>query len=65
MRSDSIKYLTVAQLKAVLDTLPDDHQLSPNTVGNLKVRSGAGEYIGYIDFLHEGAYESITDESEK
>jgi len=56
------KWLTVAQLKRVLATMPDDLQLIPNIVGNLAVcredviPCRLGEHIGHIDFLNDGEF---------
>ena len=56
------KWLTVAQLRRVLMSMPDDLQLIPNSVGNIAVCredvtiQRLGEYVGYIDFLGEGEY---------
>lgn len=53
-----IKWLTVKQLKAVLDTLPDDTRLVANQVGNLAAYNEDSEFIGWINFLHEGEFET-------
>ncbi len=54
------KWLTVAQLKAVLSDMRDDLRLIPNEVGNLLVHDPSGlehDYAGFIDFIGEGEYE--------
>jgi len=48
------KYLTVARLIELLMTIPQHYEVTPNTVGNLWL-GDAGKYVGYIDFLFDGA----------
>jgi hypothetical protein len=56
------KWLTVAQLRRVLATLPDDFTVMPNRVGNLRVGDKDLVYKGYIDFLFEGSFdENLVD----
>jgi len=43
-------WLFVWELKALLATLNDDDDLTPNTVANLAIGRGDNEYIGFIDF---------------
>lgn len=47
------RWLTVSQLKEILDGLKDDDKLLPNRVGNLSVVRESGEQVGYIDFQAE------------
>lgn len=50
------KYITVSKLKSILDTLPDDSELVPNSVGNLSVYDkieGGFMIRGYIDISEE------------
>ena len=59
------KWLTVAQLRRVLGTLPDEWALVVNGVGNLAVyrraeEDGPSEFAGFIDFLFDGEYEGET-----
>lgn len=56
------KFLTVAQLKRVLSDMQGDTVLTVNTVGNLaayeaSATQGVWNFVGYIDFLHEGSFE--------
>lgn len=51
-----MKTLRVDQLAPVLQQLPRGHSVGVNAVGNLAVLDAAGEYVGYIDFVH-GSYE--------
>lgn len=56
---DTPKWLTVQQLQRVLADLPPDMRLVTNQVGNIAVLSASGtDFVGYIDFLHEGEYQS-------
>ena len=52
------KYLTKEQLLKVLESVPNGSYISPNTVGNMLVETGEGAYLGFIDFLFEGTYET-------
>lgn len=47
------RWLTVAQLKQILDQLDDDDVIYPNRVGNLSVCDSEGGQTGYIDFQEE------------
>jgi hypothetical protein len=47
------RYMSVKQLKDILNTLPDEAIVIPNRVGNLTVEHNE-QPIGYIDFNGEG-----------
>ena len=48
------RWLTVKQMKQILNELDDDDVLFPNRVGNLSViRDSERRMIGYIDFSEE------------
>lgn len=47
------RWLTVGQLKQILDQLGDDDIVVPNRVGNLSVCDNEGRTLGYIDFQEE------------
>lgn len=48
------RWLTVKQMKQILDQLDDDDVLYPNRVGNLSVlRDSERRMTGYIDFQTE------------
>jgi len=59
---DAPKYLTVKQLKEVLEQIPEDYLILPNRVGNLAVYKGSkleeAEFAGYVSFICDGEYES-------
>ena len=46
------RWMTVAQLRSILDDLQNDDLLYPNRVGNLSVVRNA-EQVGFIDFSDE------------
>lgn len=46
-----IKKIKAGKLIEILETLDKDAEVFPNKVGNLKVESPSGEYIGFIDLL--------------
>lgn len=45
------KYLTVKELKKLLEKLEDDLIVKPNEVGNLMILSKYNVYLGYVDLL--------------
>ncbi len=47
------RWLTVEQMKQILDQLDDDDIVVPNRVGNLSVCDSEGGQTGYIDFAVE------------
>lgn len=51
------KYLPVARLIELLSTLDPNYRVSPNRVGNLLIMNDDNEYLGFVDFLLEGAVE--------
>jgi len=59
---DPPSYLTVKQLKATLEQVPEDYLILPNRVGNLAVYKGSkleeAEFAGYVSFICDGEYES-------
>lgn len=59
---DPPNYLTVKQLKEVLEQIPEDYIVLANRVGNLAVYKGdsfkEGEFVGYVDFILDGSYEN-------
>lgn len=47
----ALKYLTVTELRALLERLPDEARLVVNGVGNLAVlKPNSVEFGGFIDF---------------
>lgn len=47
------RFISVANLKIILEKLPQDFLVCTNRVGNLAVLDGQQEYRGYIDFWNE------------
>ena len=47
------KFMTVGQMRIILDGLDSEMLLSPNTVRNISVWSKDKKVIGFIDFLEE------------
>ena len=57
------KYLTVARVMELLQSLPADARLHPNDVGNILVMSDDGdESLGHIDFLLQGKIERYGED---
>ena len=55
MKDDTgAKYLFATRLIELLQTLPSDTRILVNAVGNLCIESNKGNYVGFIDFLHDG-----------
>ena len=54
----NMKYLTVRELRAILDKLEPDERLYPNAVRNLAVVKN-GEYVAWIDF-RDGSLNATT-----
>jgi len=52
------KFLTKQQLVDSLSDVPDGSLISTNNVGNLCVTNSDHRYIGYIDTLTTGSFES-------
>ncbi len=46
------KFITVKQMKAVLNELSNDYRLVANEVGNISIFDENGKYIGFIDLLY-------------
>lgn len=42
--------MDVVRLKSLLNELPNDFSVTCNTLGNLIIIDGIGQYHGYIDF---------------
>ena len=47
------KYITVKQMKEILNQLEDDWELLPNNVGNLSIFTTESESKGFIDIGEE------------
>ncbi|MFA7290875.1 MAG: hypothetical protein WC023_01380 [Rhodocyclaceae bacterium] len=57
---DGTKWLTAKRLAELLETLPPDSRVMPNTVGNLLVLSPDGlRSIAFVDFVGAGEVESM------
>jgi hypothetical protein len=53
--------MTAAELIPILQSLPPNSQLVPNTVGNIAVGNEQGQYIGYIDF-RDNSYNPVDED---
>lgn len=51
--------MTVAQMRAALEQLPDEAILVVNQVGNVAVMTQEDDFIGYIDFTSK-TYEGVN-----
>lgn len=59
--SDGTKWLPAARLRELLEELPADSRVIPNSVGNLVVYSENGEHMtAYIDFFDVGVVEHVS-----
>lgn len=58
---DGEKFVTVAQLREVLSKIPDDFKVGPNRVGNMAVLDAGNNYVGFVDFIHDGEYTNFHD----
>ena len=47
------KYITVKQMKEILNQLEDEWELLPNSVGNLSIFTAESESKGFIDIGEE------------
>jgi hypothetical protein len=54
---DTPKWLTVDQLKKVLDGMDGSLRLSVNQVGNLSTHRDGWVFVGFINFAGEGECE--------
>jgi hypothetical protein len=63
MQENGIKYLTAERVIALLSTLDPNTEVIPNSVQNLTLIFG-GEFIGYLDFMHNGEIHLIDEEDE-
>lgn len=56
-----MKRLPALRLAALLAELPPEVFVTPNVVGNLRIENEAGDYLGFVDFISDGAIEIFED----
>jgi hypothetical protein len=61
---DGEKYLTVADLRTLLDELHPTDRLSPNLVRNLRIVRN-GESVGFVDFAAETGAVELWEEASR